>query len=155
MRDQRPIPGEDIDHQDIGSLPRATAMRSGARTGPAGPGMWVRTVRRLRVRCQTCEEVVVAADKIVLTSPDPSSSRYAFRCPLCLSVVEWNCTEVIARLLLLNGARSQPRPAPELLPDEERPVLDLSSIGELRRLLDRPDCVNLVEDDDRPPFPSG
>jgi hypothetical protein len=95
---------------------------------------------------------VVTADKIVLTSGDPSSSRYAFRCPLCLSVVEWDCTEVIARLLLLNGARSQPWPAPELPPDEEHPVLDLSSIGELRRLLDRTDCVDLLQDDNRPPF---
>ncbi|MGH3822517.1 MAG: hypothetical protein ACRDRA_06715 [Pseudonocardiaceae bacterium] len=97
-------------------------------------------MRKLRVRCQTCDDVVVTTDEIVVTSRTPSPSSYAFHCPWCRSVVERHCAEAIARLLLLNGARTEPRS----VPTAGNPVFGLGHVEELHRVLDRPDWLSLL-----------
>lgn len=103
-------------------------------------------MRKLRFRCSRCEEVVVSADEVVLTSGASSPSSYVFRCPLCRSLVVERCSEVTARLLLLGGARTGPSPVPTGSPAVGRQVLGPGHIEELRRLLDRPDWLNLLRD---------
>ena len=102
-------------------------------------------MRKLRMRCRACDEVVVSANEISLFASGPNRWDYAFRCPLCLSVVKRDCDDAKARLLLLDGAREEPS-HPAGSGPEERFAFGPGHVDELRRLLDRPDWFDLLQD---------
>ena len=96
-------------------------------------------MRKVRVQCGTCGEVVVGADEIELTGSAPHVTRLSFDCPVCLSAQTRTCTSDAARLLLLSGARTAVE-----LPAQSGPAFTEEDVRELHRQLNHPAWPTLL-----------
>lgn len=88
-------------------------------------------MRRYRVQCPSCGEVLVKARDVTL-----SGQAYAFTCPDCGSTVSEPATERVTQLLAAHGATVVPAPRPA-----EPPPLTLDDLITLHELLERDDWL--------------
>jgi hypothetical protein len=94
------------------------------------------TMRRIRMRCTACGEVLLSADEITMTETHGGERvTCTFSCPGCDEPRALAFDVVAGRMLPLTGTSTRPEPVGPLTE---------AHVSTLYELMDRPDFVSLM-----------